>query len=70
MNDIQLRWATRTEERFHERDECPSWEVKTKVLQYRKYYNRSVYAANNWGLPLTCKIEDWGWSEWMDVPDE
>ena len=69
MNDIQLRWATRTEERFHERDECPSWEVRTKVLQYRKYYDRTMRAG--FRSDFRCGgTADWGWSEWMDVPDE
>jgi len=68
MNDIQLRWITRTETVPHERDEYPSWKVKTKVLQYRKYYDRAVRAGFHSDFRLGGS-SDWCWSDWMDVPD-
>lgn len=65
MNDIQLRWK----ERVVEVPSRPGRFDRIKVLQYRKYYDRTMRA----GFPSDFRcggIADWGWSEWMDVPNE
>lgn len=68
MNDVQLRWFNKGIIVQHERGDCEYTTFK-KVLQYRKFYNRAVYAAgSNCGF-LLGGIEDWGWSDWMDVPE-
>lgn len=64
MNDIQLRWK----ERVMELPAKPGRFDRIKILQYRKYYDRTFRAYVS--LPEHSRFEDWGWSEWMDVPDE
>ena len=59
---IELRWF-KPKPKYNQ--ETNQYEDQPQVLEYRKYYDRTIYAA---ATPVNRLDSSWTWSPWMEVP--
>lgn len=62
----ELRWLIRKTGNRLQNDHGYYYEETIRVLQYRIYYDATIYAAT---APNGDFLKEMVWSEWRDVPE-